>query len=183
DDHESRTNTSKLKLDEPIFHEKPAMIEERERIISMRVLTNDDTTENLVLLTGLKNLIKIQLPNMPPEYITRLVYDKRHYSLAIVKSDRVVGGITYRLFPENKLAEIVFCVVSSTEQAKGYGSHLMNHLKDLLKGKEGIKYLMTYADNHAMGFFKKNGFTTDITLEKNLWVGFIKDYDEATIMQ
>ncbi|KAF0408016.1 Gcn5p [Gigaspora margarita] len=124
------------------------------------------------------------LPNMPPEYITRLVYDRQHFSLSIVKDgSRVVGGITYRLFPKNKLAEIVFCVVSSTEQAKGYGSHLMNHLKDHLKDNKGIKYLMTYADNHAMGFFKKNGFTTDITLERSLWMGFIKDYDEATIMQ
>src|SRR6266542_6268283 len=81
---------------------------------------------------------------------------------------------------------------------------MMNHLKDHLKDKENVKYLMTYADNHAMGFFKKNvssyfffissttidqslllfqGFTTDITLERRLWVGFIKDYDEATIMQ
>ncbi|CAG8452448.1 3447_t:CDS:10 [Acaulospora morrowiae] len=184
DDYENGFSSNKPKLDEPIVHEKPAMAEERLGTIAMKVLTNDDTIENLTLLTGLKNLIKIQLPNMPPEYITRLVYDKRHYSLAIIKGgNRVVGGITYRLFPENKLAEIVFCVVSSTEQAKGYGSHLMNDLKDLLKEKEGIKHLMTYADNHAMGFFKKNGFTTDITLDKGLWMGFIKDYDEATIMQ
>lgn len=33
---------------------------------------------------------------------------------------------------------------------------MMNHLKDHLKDNENVKYLMTYADNHAMGFFKKN---------------------------
>ncbi|KAF0408015.1 acyl-CoA N-acyltransferase [Gigaspora margarita] len=184
DDSDSSSNVRKIIDRELNVPEKPAMIEEREGVIAMKVLTNNGDTENLKLLTGLKNLIKIQLPNMPPEYITRLVYDRQHFSLSIVKDgSRVVGGITYRLFPKNKLAEIVFCVVSSTEQAKGYGSHLMNHLKDHLKDNKGIKYLMTYADNHAMGFFKKNGFTTDITLERSLWMGFIKDYDEATIMQ
>ncbi|CAG8476665.1 4100_t:CDS:10 [Cetraspora pellucida] len=177
DDTDSSPNRRKMINLEITVADKSAMIEEREGVIAMKILTNDGAIENLRLLTGLKNLIKIQLPNMPPEYITRLVYDKQHYSLSIVKDNnsRVVGGITYRLFPKNKLAEIVFCV--------GYGSHLMNHLKDHLKENKGIKYLMTYADNHAMGFFKKNGFTTDITLERNLWMGFIKDYDEATIMQ
>ncbi|RHZ49984.1 hypothetical protein Glove_508g43 [Diversispora epigaea] len=184
DERENGPNARKTKIDEVTIPDKPAMIEERQGVINMKILTNDGSSLKLVLLTGLKNLIKIQLPNMPPEYITRLVYDKRHYSLTIVKGgNRVVGGITYRLFPDNQLAEIVFCVVSSTEQAKGYGSHLMNHLKDHLKDKEGIKHLMTYADNHAMGFFKKNGFTTDITLDRSLWMSFIKDYDEATIMQ
>ena len=39
--------------------------------------------------------------------------------MAIVKEKkRVVGGITFRLFSENNLAEIVFCVVNSDEQAK-----------------------------------------------------------------
>ncbi|CAG8750011.1 21700_t:CDS:10, partial [Dentiscutata erythropus] len=176
DDNDPNSNVRKIIERDINVPDKFAMIEEREGVITMKVLSNNGDRENLKLLTGLKNLIKIQLPNMPPEYITRLVYDKQHYSLSIVKDGgRVVGGITYRLFPKNKLSEIVFCV--------GYGSHLMNHLKDHLKDKEGIKFLMTYADNHAMGFFKKNGFTTDITLEKSLWMGFIKDYDEATIMQ
>ncbi|RIA86014.1 hypothetical protein C1645_780659 [Glomus cerebriforme] len=180
------TNTRRIELeDEPLsIPEKPAVVEEREGIIEMKVISNNGTMDNLMLLTSLKNCIRTQLPNMPAEYITRLVYDNKHQSMAIVKDKkRVVGGITFRLFPENNLAEIVFCVVNSDEQAKGYGSHMMNHLKDHLKDKENVKYLMTYADNHAMGFFKKNGFTTEITLERRLWVGFIKDYDEATIMQ
>ncbi|CAG8754893.1 9972_t:CDS:2, partial [Gigaspora margarita] len=155
DDSDSSSNVRKIIDRELNVPEKPAMIEEREGVIAMKVLTNNGDTENLKLLTGLKNLIKIQLPNMPPEYITRLVYDS--------------------IFP---------CQLSKTVAVlSGYGSHLMNHLKDHLKDNKGIKYLMTYADNHAMGFFKKNGFTTDITLERSLWMGFIKDYDEATIMQ
>nr|CAG8437272.1 8756_t:CDS:1 [Entrophospora candida]CAG8438637.1 3844_t:CDS:1 [Entrophospora candida] len=152
--------------------------------IKIKFINNDGKKDSLILLNSLKNLIKTQLPNMPAEYITRLVLDKNHSSLIIVKrGSHVVGGITYRLFSDNNLAEIVFCAVSSTEQAKGHGSFMMNNLKDHLKDNCGIRYLMTYADNHAMGFFKKNGFTTDITIKKKLWVGYIKDYDEATMMQ
>jgi len=38
-------------------------------------------------------------------------------------------GITYRPFKGRKFAEIVFCAISSDQQVKGYGAHLMSHLK------------------------------------------------------
>lgn len=34
-----------------------------------------------------------------------------------------------------------------------------------------------------MGYFRKQGFTTEITLDKRKWVGYIKDYEGGTIMQ
>ena len=50
-------------------------------------------------LISLKNTISKQLPNMPKEYIARLVMDRRHRSCAIVaKNGTVLGGITYRPF-------------------------------------------------------------------------------------
>ena len=50
-------------------------------------------------LLSLKNTISKQLPNMPKEYIARLVMDRRHRSCAIVaKNGTVLGGITYRPF-------------------------------------------------------------------------------------
>lgn len=86
---------------------------------------------------------------MPKDYIARLVYDRTHLSIAIVKHPlEVVGyvlwpdafliklyaknearGITYRPFKGRKFAEIVFCAISSDQQVKGYGAHLMSHLK------------------------------------------------------
>jgi histone acetyltransferase len=44
-------------------------------------------------------------------------------------------------------------------------------------------HFLTYADNYAIGYFKKQGFTKEITLEKHRWMGYIKDYDGGTIMQ
>lgn len=121
---------------------------------------------------------------MPKDYIARLVYDRTHVSLAIVKMPlEVIGGITFREFRSRKFAEIVFCAVSSDQQVKGYGSHLMAHLKDYVRATSPIMHFLTYADNYATGYFQKQGFTKDITLEKSLWMGMIKDYEGGTMMQ
>lgn len=44
-------------------------------------------------------------------------------------------------------------------------------------------HFLTYADNYAIGYFKKQGFTKEITLLKQKWMGYIKDYEGGTIMQ
>lgn len=166
------------------FNEKPAVIEERAGDIEFRVVNNDNTRESLIILTGLKCIFQKQLPKMPKEYIARLVYDRTHLSIAITKHPlEVVGGITYRPFKGRKFAEIVFCAISSDQQVKGYGAHLMSHLKDYVKATSDVVHFLTYADNYAIGYFKKQGFTKEITLEKSVWMGYIKDYEGGTIMQ
>lgn len=42
-------------------------------------------------------------------------------------------------------------------------------------------YLITYADNSAIGYFKKQGFTAKLSFTD--WIGHIKDYEGGTIMQ
>lgn len=166
------------------YEERPAVVEEREGKIEFRVVNNDGSKESMMILTGLKNIFQKQLPKMPREYIARLVYDRSHLSIAVVRRPlTVVGGITYRPFQSRKFAEIVFCAISSTEQVRGYGAHLMNHLKDYVKATTPIMYFLTYADNYAIGYFKKQGFTKEITLDKSIWMGYIKDYEGGTIMQ
>lgn len=166
------------------YKERPAAIEEREGKIEFRVVNNDGSRDHFMILTGLKNIFQKQLPKMPKEYIARLVYDRSHVSIAVVRKPMtVVGGITYRPFASRKFAEIVFCAISSTEQVRGYGAHLMNHLKDYVKATTPIMYFLTYADNYAIGYFKKQGFTKEITLDKGIWMGYIKDYEGGTLMQ
>eukprot|EP00465_Bigelowiella_longifila_P006545 CAMPEP_0185260554 /NCGR_PEP_ID=MMETSP1359-20130426/9144_1 /TAXON_ID=552665 /ORGANISM="Bigelowiella longifila, Strain CCMP242" /LENGTH=263 /DNA_ID=CAMNT_0027846879 /DNA_START=1 /DNA_END=792 /DNA_ORIENTATION=- len=58
----------------------------------------------------------------------------------------------------------------------------MNNLKEHVK-KEGIQYFLTYADNYAIGFFKKQGFAKKISMPRSRWAGFIKDYDGANLME
>lgn len=168
----------------PPIQEKPAAMEERAGLIQFRIVRNDGTPESGILLTGLKNIFQRQLPKMPREYITRLVFDRTHVGLAIVKRGlQVVGGITYKPFPQRRFAEIVFCAITGTEQVKGYGSHLMNHLKSYVRRTSPVDHFLTYADNYAIGYFKKQGFTKDITLSRSVWTGYIKDYEGGTLMQ
>ncbi|KAK4702892.1 histone acetyltransferase, partial [Phenoliferia sp. Uapishka_3] len=167
----------------PIKRERPAISEERDGIIRFMVVTNDNDPVSLIILTGLKNIFQKQLPKMPKEYIARLVFDRNHYSMAIVKRGwEVVGGITYRPFEARRFAEIVFCAITGTEQVKGYGQHLMNHLKDHVKRDTQCMHFLTYADNYAIGYFKKQGFTKEVGLDRSVWAGYIKDYEGGTIM-
>ncbi|KAL7271930.1 histone acetyltransferase [Rhizina undulata] len=166
------------------FKESNAVLEEKNGDIEFRVVNNDNSRESTIILTGLKNIFQKQLPKMPRDYIARLVYDRTHLSMAIVKKPlEVVGGITYRPFKGREFAEIVFCAISSDQQVRGYGAHLMSHLKDYVKATSDIMHFLTYADNYAIGYFKKQGFTKEITLDRSKWMGYIKDYEGGTIMQ
>jgi histone acetyltransferase len=69
-----------------------AVIEERNGDIEFRVVNNDNTRESTIILTGLKNIFQKQLPKMPRDYIARLVYDRTHLSMAIVKKPLEVVG-------------------------------------------------------------------------------------------
>ncbi|OAA81021.1 histone acetyltransferase GCN5 [Akanthomyces lecanii RCEF 1005] len=188
DKDEEKDEDRKAKIedgDEPNSEDQsPGVIEERNGEIEFRVVNNDGGRESLIVLTGLKCLFQKQLPKMPKDYIARLVYDRTHLSIAIVKKPlEVVGGVTFRPFKGRRFAEIVFFAISTDQQVKGYGAHLMCHLKDYVKATSDVMYFLTYADNYAIGYFKKQGFTKEITLDRSVWMGYIKDYEGGTIMQ
>jgi histone acetyltransferase len=54
------------------------------------------------------------------------------------------------------------------EQVKGYGTRLMNKLKDHCRTKNW-NYFLTYADNNAIGYFKKQGFSTKVKMDSENW--------------
>ncbi|KAH1194956.1 Histone acetyltransferase GCN5 [Glycine max] len=146
-------------------------------------LSNDGVDEHMVWLIGLKNIFARQLPNMPKEYIVRLVMDRSHKSVMVIRRNHVVGGITYRPYASQKFGEIAFCAITADEQVKGYGTRLMNHLKQYARDMDGLTHFLTYADNNAVGYFIKQGFTKEIHLEKDRWQGYIKDYDGGILME
>ncbi|XP_061123468.1 histone acetyltransferase KAT2B isoform X5 [Syngnathus typhle] len=165
--------------------DEAARLEERRGVIEFHVIGNSlhqkPNKRILMWLVGLQNVFSHQLPRMPKEYITRLVFDPKHKTLSLIKDGRVIGGICFRMFPSQGFTEIVFCAVSSNEQVKGYGTHLMNHLKEY-HIKHRILNFLTYADEYAIGYFKKQGFSKDIKVPKAKYVGYIKDYEGATLM-
>ncbi|WMV50678.1 hypothetical protein MTR67_044063 [Solanum verrucosum] len=282
-------------------------------------VSNDGVDEHMIWLVGLKNIFARQLPNMPKEYIVRLVMDREevswkpkmgegvksnrrgkegvlraigeeevnHKSVMVVRRNLVVGGITYRPYTRDagfagarqrvyssvlmgfcsrsipyhvvvttqdggplepsqgsrdpgpvargilpalhghhhvpsgvswegspswpasgrhhehhhepccgreglhekgamahqKFGEIAFCAITADEQVKGYGTRLMNHLKQHARDVDGLTHFLTYADNNAVGYFVKQGFTKEIYLERERWQGYIKDYDGGILME
>lgn len=65
---------------------------------------------------------------------------------------------TNTLFTGNysqKFGEIAFCAITADEQVKGYGTRLMNHLKQYARDADGLTHFLTYADNNAVGYFIK----------------------------
>lgn len=96
--------------------------------------------------------------------------DRNSRGLAMVKHGyKVVAGITYRPFAHRGFIEIVFCAVSSSNQVKGYGGHLMDHFKKHIQDTyENVEYFLTYADNYAVGYFKKQVIAVIILLLASL---------------
>jgi histone acetyltransferase len=58
----------------------------------------------------------------------------------------------------------------------------MDTLKKEMKLRD-IQFLMTYADNLAIQYFKKQGFNEQIQVPPEIWKGYLKDYDGSTHME
>lgn len=166
--------------------DESARIEEKHGKIEFHIIGNSMNRRidkhDYLWLNAIQNVISHQLPRMPKEYITRLVFDPKHRTLALIKNNRPIGGICFRMFPTQGFTEIVFLAITSNEQVKGYGTHLMNHLKDY-HIKHNIYHFLTYADEYAIGYFRKQAFTPEITLREEQYLGYIKDYEGATLME
>lgn len=160
-------------------------VEEAKGLIRFHVVGNSlsqsVSKQTMLWLIALQNVFSHQLPRMPKEYITRLVFDPKHRTLALIKDNRAIGGICFRMFPEQGFTEIVFLAVTSNEQVKGYGTHLMNHLKDY-HIRKNVLHFLTFADEFAIGYFKKQGFSKDIRIPRHCYQGYIKDYEGASLM-
>ncbi|KAF4754936.1 hypothetical protein FOZ63_026547, partial [Perkinsus olseni] len=138
--------------------------------ITFECITNDvpvvnpseERIERLKKLVACKNLFARQLPKMPKEYIAKLVFDRRHTTYTMWKGASLIGAVCFRCYFKYGLLEIAFLAVTSDEQVKGYGTRLMNRLKEFIKQCNPhieaaspefrpITHFITYADNAAVG--------------------------------
>ncbi len=149
----------------------------------VKVVNDTKSPAGWELLIGLKEVISKQLPEMPKYYIMRALFDGHHESLCVLKNGKVVGGCTFRPFVKQGFVEVVFLVVNPNTTNKGLGSLIMTEVKTFVHSAMRVDFLLTYADNTAIDFFKKQGFSKDITLARTRWAGFIKDYTKATLME
>lgn len=163
-------------------HAEAARLRELRGMVEFRLVWNNGLPEHMIALIGAKDIFAAQLPNMPKEYVARHVLDRNHRTIVLITERGVIGGICFRPFYSQRFAEIVFCAITSSEQVKGYGSRIMNHLKEHVK-TEGIEFFLTYADNFATEYFRKQGFTKHLSMPVERWKGWIKDYDGSTLME
>lgn len=147
--------------------------------LQYRVIRNDGTQQSLVWLLEMRNIIMVQLSNLQASYITRFIFDRNHQTLLIISDGSVVGGMVFRLFP--KLAELVFCTLGRKFHTNGYGSYMMSVFKTYLQ-TIGIHNIFTYADNTAIVFFNRHGFTKNSSLKYEEWKSYLKDYENATLL-
>ncbi|RMC05193.1 hypothetical protein DUI87_18377 [Hirundo rustica rustica] len=214
--------------------DEAARLEERRGVIEFHVVGNSlnqkPNKKIMMWLVGLQNVFSHQLPRMPKEYITRLVFDPWGMTSPSFPApiwgpshDRQFSMNFSNMGPSHRLqffmscsSSLTFCgehhgearvplqpvkephagavTISATEtdiyssldsrksgRLEGYGTHLMNHLKEY-HIKHNILNFLTYADEYAIGYFKKQGFSKDIKVPKAKYVGYIKDYEGATLM-
>ena len=150
--------------------------------IDAKLVEGSEATKTVLDLVRVKNVFSAQLPRMPKEYITRVVFCPRHSVFAMRLDGELIGGVAFRPFLSNEFAELVFCAVRSEEQVKGFGSLMMAHFKEHVKTL-GARFLTTYADNFAIGFFKKQGFSGTVQMHKEQYRNHIKHYDGSTLME
>lgn len=164
---------------------KPALktksFAEYEDNLQYKLVTNDGTDQALIWLTMARNIFHRELAQMPEDYISKLVFNRYHYTLVLLKEGLVYGGICFRPFFDRDFAEIAFCAVSSVQQIRGFGAHLMAQVKTYLQALN-IHNILTYADNSAVGYFKRQGFTLQINFNPEIWQKCIKDYQGATLI-
>lgn len=156
---------------------------DKQRAYDFISLRNNGVPMVMKQLIDLKNVFAKQLPKMPKEYIVRLVFDAKHESIVLVDEKGVIfGGVTFCVFMEVRLCEIVFLAISSDHQIKGFGTILMNRLKSEMQARR-IAFMMTCADNLAIGYFQKQGFHSGILMPCQLYKGYLKDYEGSTLME
>jgi hypothetical protein len=68
------------------------------------------------LLDSISNIFSHQLPVIPKEYITELVFNPKHKTMVLMKNGQSIGGICFQMFPAQGFSEIAFCAVTTSEQ-------------------------------------------------------------------
>ena len=63
--------------------------------------------------------------------------------------------------------------IPAESQVQGYGTRIMNQIKEECK-RTGIEGMLTYADNHAVGDFRKQGFKKNVIMKRERWQGKCK---------
>ena len=162
------------------------LFKKKERRVSFLFTKNDGSVSSIKVLTKLKMLFWTQLPNIPQPYIGGQISDKKHLLASIVRLNSskktIIGSCCFRIFESSQFIELIFFAVSTKIQGCGHGALLMSFLKNFARSRK-IKYIITCADNNAINFFLKQGFSTVLTNPTPIWFRHIREYEEVELME
>lgn len=123
----------------------------------------DLSQEEWKYLAELIDILANELPKLERKYITGMAMNPVYSSMIINKHSKVLGGLIFRIFPKLKFAELSMLATSITHRNKGYGSMLMDQLKDYLVS-QNIEHILAYADDGTLDFYRRVGFTSHVTM-------------------
>jgi len=130
----------------------------------------------------LSKLIHEQLPNITFDYVEGMMHSTRYDAFCATKGRKtVVGGLLCKAFREQDFIELCFLVVETKFQRHGCGIALLDSLKKFAR-RQGITWILTYADLKAKGFFRRCGFTKGTSLPIKAWEKEIYHYTRSELM-
>ncbi|CDW72090.1 histone acetyltransferase [Stylonychia lemnae] len=161
------------------------------------------TNQNYHEIVEFKEIVCSELPRIGRPYLIKkqLNFD---YKTILIKYDhkvkyrkitnnQVLGGCLFKPYLLDNFIELVYFCIDKTQQGQvriikldndiiqGLGNELMDHLKAYAQ-KEDISYIIAYADNNAIQFFKKQGFIHEISLPKTQYMNLIEHFVGAQLM-
>ena len=145
---------------------------------------------------GLALLLKSYVPNVDCEglvnderYDCVCVVDKRLGKVATVDGGvtvvgGVVGGSCYRVWPSEDVSfvELALIAVAGSHQGEGLGAATLRRVEDASRDSRGASRILTYADNRAFAFFRRQGFSRTVTTPFALWKPKIVDYSVGAVV-
>ncbi|KAI1719800.1 exostosin family domain-containing protein [Ditylenchus destructor] len=140
--------------------------------------------EKMSYFTQIQRLYAAGLTKMGRDYITHTTFNPLHSNMFIRNAKRnVIASICFHEIKARNLVELIFFVVHVNQQLKGYGTLMMNAFKQYIVDQQHkFQYILTYADNNAQDFFKKQKFI-NVKISPRQYRGFIKQYRAAQLKQ
>lgn len=189
----------------PLTRFRPGHMIHEDDNFTFEFIYNDQSEAHWIALCDLKQIFAACLPRMGSRYVTRHVFDEHHRLLCCRSKSKsttgsmphtskllenfpvdrpIIGGICIRPFYEQKFGEVVFLAVHNQYQHKSVGRKIMRVMKAAAVA-EGLSHFYTYADNQAIGFFQKMGFSakkSQMGGNEAFW-NYIKHYTGSELME
>lgn len=128
------------------------LVDHRSDLVDGRLLDLSADINEILSRIGLRN-------------INKSVRDEQFKSLVLTDNiqSQVIGGCMFKIFTsvEHNFVELAYIVIQKKYQTAGLGKVLIDRLKQLCTQMQ-LKSIVTFADNRAVKFFKKQGFTFEL---------------------